>query len=92
MLNGRFVPTFKLRAVASQKHVSMSSYEASTPGFVVAGAGFTYVINSFFKISGGVNNLFDQAYFEHLNRNIIGTKYSLYEPGRSFYVNLFFKI
>ena len=36
--------------------------------------------------------LFDQAYFEHLNRNIIGTKYSLYEPGRSFYVNLFFKI
>ena len=86
---GRFIPNIKVRSVAAQNHVSLASYEAKTPGFVVADFGFTYLVNQYFKLTGGVKNLLDQAYYEHLNRNIIGTNYSLYEPGRSFYFSLF---
>jgi iron complex outermembrane receptor protein len=88
-LKGRLVPAFNVRMVASQNHVSEASYEPSTPGFVVAGFSFNYLFNSHFTITGGVNNMFDQAYYEHLNRNIIGSTNNLYEPGRSFYINLF---
>ncbi|MCB2220272.1 MAG: TonB-dependent receptor [Bacteroidetes bacterium] len=88
-LKGRFVPAMNVRMVASQNHVSEASYEPSTPGFAVAGFSFNFVFNSHFTITGGINNIFDQAYYEHLNRNIIGSTRNLYEPGRSFYINLF---
>ncbi len=90
-LKGRLVPKLKVRAVAAQHHVSVASYEPESPGFVVAGASFSYLFNRYFTVTGGVNNIFDRTYYEHLNRNIIGSNMNLYEPGRSFYINLFFK-
>ena len=78
--------------VAAQNHVSEASYEQTTPGFVVTSLSFNYTMNKYFKISAGVNNLFNTAYYEHLNRNIIGSYSNLYEPGRVFYVNLMFNI
>ncbi len=36
----------------------------------------------------GVQNIFDKAYYEHLNRRIVGSSDPLYEAGRSFYLNL----
>ncbi len=90
--NGRFIPKAKIRMVASQNHVSESSYEPTSPGFVVAGFSFNFYFNKYFSITGGVDNIFDKAYYEHLNRNIIGTNTNLYEPGRIFYLNMFFKI
>jgi iron complex outermembrane recepter protein len=36
----------------------------------------------------GINNLFNQAYYEHLNRKIVGSILNLFEPGRSFFFNL----
>ena len=90
MIKGKFVPKFNLRMVSAQNHVSDASYELNTPGFVLAGISITYRFNEYVNLSTGVNNLFDVAYYEHLNRNIIGSSYNLYEPGRSFYINLFF--
>ncbi|MCD4791235.1 MAG: TonB-dependent receptor [Bacteroidales bacterium] len=90
--NGRFIPKAKIRMAAAQDHVSEASYEPTSPGFVVAGFSFNFYFNKYFSITGGVDNIFDKAYYEHLNRNIIGTNTNLYEPGRIFYLNLFFKI
>jgi len=89
---GKFVPKLKVRMVAAQNHVSEASYEQTTPGFVVTSFLLNYTLNKYFKVSAGVNNLFNTAYYEHLNRNIIGSNYNLYEPGRVYYVNLIFNI
>ena len=40
------------------------------------------------KTSVGIKNIANTAYYEHLNRRIIGYEEKLYEPGRSFYINL----
>ncbi len=92
LFDGKFVPALAVRTVASQNHISQSQYEQASPGFVTAKFYFRYYFNKHLSVTGGVNNIFDNAYFEHLNRNIIGEKYELYEPGRSFWVNLYFKI
>lgn len=89
---GKFVPKIKVRMVSAQNHVSEASYEQTSAGFVVTSIALNYTFNKYLKVSGGVNNLFDNAYYEHLNRNIIGSNTNLYEPGRVFYVNLIFNI
>ncbi|MEZ5195168.1 MAG: TonB-dependent receptor [Bacteroidales bacterium] len=91
-LQGKLMPKANLRLVASQKHVSEAQYEQSSAGFVVAGISVNYIFNKYLNISAGVSNLFNEAYYEHLNRNIIGTTTNLYEPGRIAYINLMFKI
>lgn len=91
LFNGKLLPEFNVRFVSKQNHVSEASYEQTSPGFIVAGFSFDYLFNSYVSLSAGVNNLFDVAYYEHLNRNIIGSSTNLYEPGRSFYFNLYFK-
>jgi iron complex outermembrane receptor protein len=92
LFKGRFVPKASIRMVASQNHVSDSQYEAETPGFVVAGISFHYYFDKYVQLSAGINNLFDTYYYEHLNRNILGTTSNLSEPGRVFYVNLYIKL
>ena len=44
------------------------------------------------QISAGVDNLLNKNYYEHLNRNVIGTGNDLYEPGINFFINMMFKI
>lgn len=87
--NGKLIPRLKIRGVAAQNHISEANYEKSSPGFVLTTVSVTYKFLRYFTFSVGVNNLFDVAYYEHLNRNIIGSNMNLYEPGRSFYFNLF---
>lgn len=89
---GKLIPKINLRMVAAQKHVSEAQYEPTSEGFFLAGISINYNFNEYLFVSGGVNNLFDVAYYEHLNRNIIGSTTNLYEPGRIFYINLMFKI
>jgi iron complex outermembrane receptor protein len=86
--DGDLVPQISLRAVADQKRISEAFDEKETPGFLVAGFNLNYQINKTISLAGGVNNIFDEAYYEHLNRRIIGSETSLYEPGRSFYLNV----
>ncbi len=78
--------------VAAQNHVSEAMYEQESQGFVTAGLYFDLIFNRYLNISAGVDNIFDNAYYEHLNRNIIGSTNNLYEPGRVFYINLMFNI
>ncbi|GAB4328401.1 MAG: TonB-dependent receptor [Bacteroidales bacterium] len=76
------------RWVAAQNHVSQSAYESTTPGFLTADVNVNWQINRVIFLAAGVSNLFDQAYYEHLNRNIVGSNLPLYEPGRSLFVKL----
>lgn len=88
--SGRLIPKFDFRMVNAQNHVSAASYEQVSEQFFVAGLSVSCRLNKYVYISTGVDNLFDAAYYEHLNRNIIGSSNNLYEPGRSYYINLLF--
>ncbi len=90
--NGKLTPKLSLRAVATQNRSSEAYNESNTPGFVIINAGFSWMMNDNFSVYAGVNNIFDIAYYEHLNRRIIGSKRNLFEPGRIFYLNLIFTI
>ncbi|HOW25546.1 MAG TPA: TonB-dependent receptor [Bacteroidales bacterium] len=91
-LKGQLIPKLRGRFVARQNQVSKAFYESASPGFFVAGISCSYFHNAHFTITGGVENLFNSTYYEHLNRRLIGTQKDFYEPGRNFYINLIFSI
>lgn len=88
----RLKPSLEIRAVAKQGHVSKASYEGSTPGYILLNLAVAYHPCSFATLHLGVNNLLDKAYYDHLNRKMIGEQTKLYEPGRTFFANLILKI
>ncbi|MFP4470492.1 MAG: TonB-dependent receptor domain-containing protein [Bacteroidales bacterium] len=92
MFNNTLVPEARLRAVASQKRISEAYDEPATPGFITTGISIKYLFNDMLTLAGGVSNLFDKTYYEHLNRRIIGSRAPLYEPGRIFHLNVILNI
>lgn len=92
LFHGRLVPKVTIRAVAAQNRISSAYGEKKSPGFILPGLSLYYDHKGLLQVSAGVDNLFDKNYFEHLNRNIIGSGLNLYEPGINFFINLMFKI
>jgi iron complex outermembrane receptor protein len=90
--DGKFIPNVNLRMVSPQNNISQAYDEDKTPGFMLLNFNLSYEFNQYLKVTGGVSNILDKAYYEHLNRRIIGGKGNLYEPGRAFYINLLFNI
>jgi len=88
LLQDRLVPKISIRKVAGQHHISKAYYEPSTRGFTLMHFSAEFTLNKNIRLLAGVNNIFNRAYYEHLNRKIIGTTGKLYEPGRVFFVNL----
>jgi len=85
------VPEVHWRAVAAQNKISESYMEEKSFEFQILDLKLKYTFNKYFTVYGGINNLFDKYYFEHLNRNIIGSDKPLYERGRNFYLNFIVK-
>jgi iron complex outermembrane recepter protein len=92
LLKGALIPQIAYRMVAAQKRVSEAFYESETDGFSVLNFSLMYKMNSHFTVAGGVNNIMNTAYYEHLNRRIIGSNLNIYEPGRVFYANIIFNL
>jgi iron complex outermembrane receptor protein len=84
--------TFRVRFAAAQNRISVSYGEKTTPSFITLGFDINYKFNKSLTIFAGVNNILNTAYYEHLNRRIVGTNQPLYEVGRVFYANLIFKL
>jgi iron complex outermembrane receptor protein len=91
-LNERLIPGVNVNLTFDQSHVSSAFYEPSTPGYALVNLSLLYKFKKFISLSGGVNNLFNTAYYNHLNRKMIGTTTKLYEPGRVFYLNAFLNL
>jgi len=90
LLKGKVVPVLNWRLVAPQKSISLSYGERPSKAFQIVDIKINYVFSPNLSIWGGVNNILNKTYFEHLNRNIIGSSEPLYEPGRNFFVNFIF--
>lgn len=87
-LSGKLKPGVSVRLVSAQKRISEASYEESTPGFTLLNFSLEYQPIKPVLITFGGNNLLNKAYYEHLNRKMAGSTTKLYEPGRTFFVNL----
>ncbi len=92
MLNNTLIPSVSWRYVAAQKHISGAYFERETPSFNIFGVNIAYRHNQYLTLSGGINNLLNTPYYEHLSRRIIGSKANFYEPGRVFYINAIVQI
>ncbi len=86
--DGKFVPSIHFRAVAEQDRVSETFGETKTDGFFLTHLRASYRFLEGMTFSGGINNVFDVTYREHLNRSIQGSPLPLNDPGRSFFVEL----
>jgi iron complex outermembrane receptor protein len=91
LFENKFKPEIHLRYVAAQNRISEAYDEQETPGFFTAGLNMSYTVNQNLSFAGGISNIFDNAYYEHLNRRIIGSDVPLYEPGRIFWLNVMVK-
>lgn len=84
ILKNKLMTEISIRCVAPQNNISVSMYESKTPGFVIVDYAINYKIVRYFTLFGGINNVLNKPYYEHLNRRQIGTTKKLYEPGRFF--------
>lgn len=91
-LKRRLTPGFKLRMVSEQNQISEAYYESSTPGFTTLEIILSYQYNSQLTVYGGISNVFNTNYYEHLNRRIVGSSSPYLEPGRICYLNLIIKL
>ncbi|NCU37351.1 TonB-dependent receptor, partial [Candidatus Falkowbacteria bacterium] len=68
--------------------ISQAYDEQTTQSFFITNISVSYQLSELLSASAGVSNLFDVAFYEHLNRRIIGSRAALYEPGRNFYLHI----
>ncbi len=87
-----FIPRLAIEYTLPQNQISEANYEKSTPDYMLINGSIQYVFKKWATINVGVNNILNQAYYNHLNRRAVSSnpleKIKLYEPGRVFFVNL----
>jgi iron complex outermembrane receptor protein len=82
----------KSRMVAEQDRIALSFRETVTPGYTTLDLSAGFRPFDKFSVGGSVLNIFDKAFYEHLNFSYNNSDLSegrIYEPGRNFtiYIN-----
>jgi len=86
--NGRGWVQFMGRWAAEQNRISKAFGETATPGFGVVNLRVGMRIARLIEVVAAVENLLDEAYYEHLNRKSRTDMVPLYEPGRNIALGL----
>jgi iron complex outermembrane receptor protein len=90
--DNKLQPQIAVRYVANQFRISESFGEKNTPEFALMDFAVTYNAWEKWTFSGGVKNMFDAAYYEHLSRMMTGSSgIPIYNVGRSFYATASFR-
>ena len=84
----KFQPEVSFRYVMMQDRIATNFGETKTPAFSLVDITAKYQITKIWSVASGVQNLFDQTYYEHLNRSIRGTTDAIYAPGRNVYISI----
>jgi iron complex outermembrane receptor protein len=93
--NERFWFNLRSRLVAEQNRIAPSFGEQIAPGFAIFDLSAGYKPLKYLTIGAAILNIFDTAYYEHLNfsyKNSDLLNGRIYEPGRNFtiYINYSF--
>ncbi|MEO1021007.1 MAG: TonB-dependent receptor [Bacteroidota bacterium] len=86
-----WTPSVTLRHVTEQSRVSEEFGENATPSFTLVDVEMEYRVTTSLRFIAGVNNLLDEAYFEHLNRSVRGTNAPIFAPGRNIFARFSFQ-
>ncbi len=90
--NNKLQPQLVWRYVADQQRVSDEFGETSTPSFTTLDATVSYHFSDLLRGSLGIQNIFDETYYEHLNRTARGSDpRPIFAPGRNVFVSLSLK-
>jgi len=89
-IEGKLRPEVTFRHVLKQARISEEFGETETPSFSLLNASLTYQLTGITRVNLGVNNLFDENYYEHLNRSVRGGTSPIFEPGRNFFASVNF--
>ena len=90
-LKNRLRPEMACRFVLEQSRISTAFGETLTPAFHLLDVKIFCRLHEVFGITAGVQNLFNEHYYEHLNRSVKGSNPKpIFAPGRNFFVSLNF--
>ncbi|MGC9343609.1 MAG: TonB-dependent receptor [Bacteroidales bacterium] len=84
-LKNRLQPEVSFRHAMEQSRISTEYGETTTPSFSLLDLKITFQMSGNIRLTGGVKNLLDENYYEHLSRSVRGTQTPIYAPGRSFF-------
>ena len=88
-LNHTLFPEIALRHVLKQGRFSKEFRETETPSFTTLDVNVSFKFLKVFNITAGVQNIFDVAYYEHLNRLISGSPtHHILAQGRNIFISL----
>jgi len=82
---------FKSRLVGEQTRIAESFKEEETPGFTTFDLSIGFKPIKGFTVGGSILNIFDKAYYEHLNYSYINSNLHngrIFEPGRNYTIYL----
>lgn len=85
---GRIWTELAERLVARQERIAAEFGETETPGFAVTDLVVGARVGDAVELTGGIDNILDETYHEHLNRRDKVGGGPLNEAGRSFYLML----
>ncbi len=88
-MDGRLQPEITFRQVLEQTRISQEFGETATPSFTRVDLKITSQLTQRIRISTGVNNLFNAAYYEHLSRPVRESGIPIYEPGRNLFASFY---
>ena len=84
----KFFPEVSLRHVLIQDRIATDFGETETPNFTLVDVRAKYQVSKIWSITGGVQNLLDETYYEHLSRSFRGTSNAIYAPGKNIFVSM----
>lgn len=80
-------PEISFRFVGKQDRISQDFGETETPSFRIVDVKMAYTVYKNLNIQVGISNVFNENYYEHLSRSVLGNRL-FYAPGRNFFTNL----
>ncbi len=89
-MKGKLQPELTFRHVLQQSRISPEFGETETPSFSLLNIQLACQLTKEARITAGVNNLFDENYFEHLNRSVRGNNTPIFAPGRNAFASINF--
>lgn len=89
-LDEKLRPEVTFRHVLEQSRISEEFGETPTPSFSLLDLKLSYQLTNSARITAGVNNLFDENYYEHLNRSVRGSNLPIFAPGRNAFASINF--
>jgi len=89
-LNNTLRPELTFRHVLQQSRISNEFGETETPAFSLLDISLSYQIGKNAQLTAGVNNIFDENYYEHLNRSVRGNNTPIFAPGRNAFASINF--